>query len=144
MRRDAVKSRFIESKRRRDGNDVAAAKAWGETGTVKGLKVTKVIPFEGEAVLFELQPNSSDLNPPRGTVRGRTVIIGMEVAEHETETAVKYIEQMVASLQQYIGWQSDAISQHNASLPTLASTLIAERRARLNKASDLASRLGGG
>lgn len=117
---------------------------WGETDTVKGLKVTKVIPFEGEAVLFELQPSSSNLNPPRGIVRGKTVIVGMEVAEYETDAAVRYIDEMVASLQQYIGWQSDAIAQHNASLPALACALIAERRARLSRASDLASRLGGG
>ena len=116
---------------------------WGETGTIKGLKVTKIIPFTGEAALFELQPSSSDLNPPRGTVRGKAVIVGMEVAEQETDAAVRYIDETVASLQQYIGWQLDAITQHNASLPGLARALIAERRARLSKASDLASRLGG-
>ena len=117
---------------------------WGETGTIKGLKVTKVVPFDGEAALFGLQPSSSDLNPPRGIVRGKTVSVGMAVAEHETEAAVGYIDEMVASIQQYISWQSDAVEQHNASLPGLARALIAERRARLSKASDLASRLGGG
>ena len=117
---------------------------WGETGTIKGLKVTKVIPFEGEAALFELQPSSSDLNPPRGIVRGQTLIVGMEVAESETEAAVRYADDTVASIQQYIGWQSEAIAQHNEILPSLVSTLLAERRTRLSKASDLANRLGGG
>jgi hypothetical protein len=51
----------------------------GETGRIKGLRVTKVIPFEGEAVLFNLQPSSSDLYPPRGVVQGTNLTLGMDV-----------------------------------------------------------------
>jgi hypothetical protein len=116
--------------------------SWDEYVEEKGMKVTKTIPFEGEKALFELQPDTYDLNPPRGEIRGNILIIGMEVPDSQTEKAARYIEDTVAAVVEYIERQSHAISKHNAALPNLANARIAERRARLTKASDLADRLG--
>lgn len=116
---------------------------FGDTATIAGLRVTKVVPFNGEAQFFQLQPNTWDMNPPRGEVRGQKLIVGMEVRESESESAVQYIEQTIARVQEYIGRQQGQIDEHNAQLPGVAAAAIQRRRASVGKASDLAARLRG-
>lgn len=124
--------------RRLDVQDV-----FGGRATVNGLRITKAIPFEGDAALFELQPDTFDMNPPRGEVRGNRVIVGMVVRENESENAIRYIEETVADIEKYIGRQAEAIAQHNAAVPGTALAAIQRRRATLGKASEIASRLSG-
>lgn len=116
---------------------------FGDTATIPGLRVTKVVPFDGEAPLFKLQPNTWDMNPPRGDVRGQNLIVGMDVRESESESAVQHIEQTIARVQEHIGCQQGQIDEHNAQLPNVATMAIQRRRASLGKASDLAARLRG-
>jgi ribosomal protein L29 len=122
---------------------VTVQDVFGGTATIPGLRVTKVIPFDGEAQFFNLQPNTWDMNPPRGEVRGNKLIVGMEVRESESESAVQYIEQTIARVQEQIGRQQGQIDEHNAQLPGVAATAIQRRRASLGKVSDLAARLRG-
>ena len=113
------------------------------TVTVPGLRVTKIVPFDGEAQFFKLQPNTWDMNPPRGEVRGNKLIVGMDIRESESEAAVQYIEQTLANVQKCIGRQAGQIDEYNAQLPRVAAAAIQRRRASLGKASDLAARLRG-
>ncbi|MBV8686904.1 MAG: hypothetical protein JOZ90_11030 [Alphaproteobacteria bacterium] len=117
---------------------------FGDRAMVDGFRITKAIPFDGDAVLFELQPNQFDLSPPRGEVRGDRVIVGMEVRASAAAEAERYINEQVADIQKYIGWQADAIAQHNAALPGAAMMAIQRRRANSDKASEIARRLSGG
>ncbi|MBV1824825.1 hypothetical protein [Komagataeibacter oboediens] len=110
---------------------------------VDGLDVTKTIPFDGDPQLFDLRPNQFDLNPPRGEVRGRKLIIGMGVRESESETAVRHIEATLAAVETYLSRQADAIDAYNAALPGAALSLIQQRRGTFGAASDIASRLSG-
>jgi hypothetical protein len=113
------------------------------SATVSGLRVTQKIPFDGEAELFRLQPNTYDYNPPRGEVSGTTLILGMEVRETEAEQAIQYIEETRKTVQTWIDRQSGQLEQHNAALPEAAIAAVQRRRATLGKASDIASRLSG-
>lgn len=116
---------------------------FGGQVSVDGLRVTKTIPFSGDAVLFELQPDQSGLNPPRGTVLGQNVIIGMEVRQSQGEEAVRYIEETLSEIETCIGRQAPAIETHNAALPSAALKHIQRRRTTFGAASDIASRLSG-
>lgn len=116
---------------------------FGGTANVPGLRVTKIVPFDGEAAFFNMTPNSWDTNPPRGEVRGQKLIVGMEVRESESESAVQYIEKTLTRVQEHIGRQQGQIDEYNAQLPAIAATAIQRRRGSLGKASDLAARLRG-
>ena len=122
---------------------VTVQDVFGGSAKIPGLRVTKVVPFDGEEQFFKLQPNTWDMNPPRGEVRGHKLIVGMEVRESESESAVQYIEQTIARVQEHIGRQQGQIDEHNAQLPGVAAAAIQRRRESLGKASDLAARLRG-
>lgn len=122
---------------------VTVQSVFGDTVTIPGMRVTKVVPFDGEAQFFKLRPNTWDMNPPRGEVRGQKLILGMEIGESESESAVQYIEQTIARVQEHVGRQQGQIDEHNAQLPGVTAAAIQRRRASLGKASDLAARLRG-
>lgn len=116
---------------------------FGENVTVPGLSVSKVVPFDGEAAFFDLKPNTWDMNPPYGQVRGRTLVVGMEVRESDSESAVQHIEETLTKVQTNIDRQKSQIAEYNNQLPGAVAGAIERRRATLGKASDLAARLRG-
>lgn len=138
--------------------DLAAAKAsveevqvevhdrWGyERGPVRvpGLRATKSIPFTGEEDLWRLRTNPWNMNPPRGDVRGRKLIIGIEVATQQADEAAKYIDDTIAQLPEYLERQAAQLTPYNSGLAGNAMQWIKMRRARLGTANDLLKKLGG-
>ncbi|MDF3813229.1 MULTISPECIES: hypothetical protein [Rhodopseudomonas] len=138
--------------------DLAAAKAnveevqvevhdrWGyERGPIRvpGLRATKSIPFTGEEDLWRLRTNPWNMNPPRGDIRGRNLIIGIEVAAQQADEAAKYIEDTIAQLLEYLQRQAAQLAPYNAGLAGNAMQWIKMRRARLGTANDLLKKLGG-
>lgn len=122
---------------------VTVTDMFGDRVSVDGLDVTKAIPFEGDPNLFKLQPDQSDLNPPRGAVSGKKLVLGMEVRQSDAEAAVRHIEQTLSQVEKYIAWQAEAIAAYNAALPLAATPFIQRRRRALGAASDIARRLSG-
>lgn len=116
---------------------------FGDPVSVDGFDVTKSIPFDGDPSLFELQPDQFNLNPPRGTVSGKKLILRMHVRQSDVEVAVRHIDETLAQVETCITRQGQAIYAHNAALPGAALPHIQRRRDALAAASDIASRLSG-
>jgi uncharacterized coiled-coil protein SlyX len=123
--------------------NVEVRDVFGGTATVPGLRVAKVVPFDGEEGLFKLTPNQWDTNPPRGQVRGNTLTVGMEVRASEDEQAIQYIEQTLASVQVYIDRQKAQLDEYNQQLPAAVRSAVERRRGTLGRASSVADRLRG-
>jgi hypothetical protein len=116
---------------------------FGERARVKGLRATKAIPFSGDADLWHLRPNQYDFNPPRAEVRGKTIVIGMEVREQEADQAVAHIDSTITKIHQYIQRQEDQLSVFNTNLPAQILPRLEQRRGRLGTAADLLKKLQG-
>jgi hypothetical protein len=110
---------------------------------VPGLLATKSIRFNGDPSLWHLRTNPFTMNPPRGQVRGNTLIIGIAVPARQANEAARYIEQTIAQIPEWLQRQEAQIAQHNASLAAQAMQWIRARRQRLGSASDLLKKLGG-
>jgi hypothetical protein len=116
---------------------------FGDFAQVKGLSATKEIPFTGEEDLWHLRPSSFDLNPPRGEVGGKTIVVGIEVTEDQSDQAVAYVADTIKKIQENIERQNVQIKPFNDSLPSLIHPVVQQRRARLGKAADLLKKLQG-
>lgn len=110
---------------------------------VPGLLATKTIPFKGDPELWRLRTNPYSLNPPRGEIRGNTLVIGIAVPAQQTDEAARYIDQTIGEIPEYLQRQEAQIARHNASLAGHAMQWIKLRRERLGSASDLLKKLGG-
>jgi len=142
-RAEPIILKLAESKGGAEPKQIAVQNVFGERVVVPGLLITQTIPFDGEAQFFHLCPNQFDQNPPHGTIRGKTLILGMEVRESDAETAMKHIEETRTKVQTWIDRQAGEIAEHNQQLPGVAIEAIKRRRATFSKASDIASRLSG-
>ncbi|WP_036263117.1 hypothetical protein [Methylocapsa aurea] len=115
----------------------------GGTVRVAGLMATKTIPFSGDSMLWSLRTNPYNLNPPRGVVRGQNLVIGITVRVQQADEAKRYIDDVIARLPEYLGWQRSQIETYNNGLTGRAMPRIQERRARLSQASDVLKKLQG-
>jgi hypothetical protein len=115
--------------------------AWRERVRVSGLRIAKAIPFSGDPQLWQLAPSTFDLNPPRGTIRGNAVVIGMEVPTEQNQQAVDYINETVSKIQTYIERQRPQIDTFNASLVAKVQSVLQARRQRLGAAADVLKKL---
>ena len=109
------------------------------SGTVRvnGLRATKSIPFQGMPDLWCMQTNPYDLNPPRGTVHGRTLELGIEVRAGEDAAVAEHIKGTIANVLECIGRQAVQIATFNKALPTNVASTVSGRRARLSAAHAL-------
>jgi hypothetical protein len=110
---------------------------------VPGLLATKSIPFRGDPGLWQLRTNPFTMNPPRGEVRGNTLVIGISVPTQRADEGARYIEQTITQIPEYLQRQEAQIAQYNGSLAQHAMQWISARRQRLGSASDLLKKLGG-
>jgi hypothetical protein len=110
---------------------------------VPGLLATKSIPFKGDPGIWSLRTNPFTMNPPRGEVRGNTLIVGISVPTAQADEGARYISQAIAQIPQYLQLQEAQIAQHNGLLAQHAMQWIKARRQRLGSASDMLKKLGG-
>lgn len=108
---------------------------------VAGFRVTKTVPFTGDPELWKLRTNPYHHNPPRGEVRGRSLIIGIEVPAQQTDEAERYIDRTIGALPEWLGRSRAQVEAHNARIASLVMPFVQQRRARLAQASDLLKKL---
>lgn len=109
----------------------------GGTVRVNGLRATKSIPFRGMRDLWWMQTNPYDMNPPRGTVRGNDLELGIEVRAGEDAAVPEYVNSTIANVLECIGRQAAQIAAFNSALPPGIASAVSGRRTRLNAASAL-------
>ena len=108
---------------------------------VAGLRATKSIPFTGDPALWRLRTNPFDLNPPRGEVRGRKLVVGIEVPTQRFDEAKRYIDETVAALPEWLARSQAQVEAHNARIFAIALPIVQQRAARLGQAADLLKKL---
>ena len=100
------------------------------------------IPFTGEAVVFNFQPNQFDLNRPRATIDGQEVMIVLE-QKHPDATALNYqLQQTTASIEKYLSWLREMTEPFNAQLVDFARNAITRRKQKVEKDTDVLAALG--
>lgn len=109
---------------------------------VPGERVEVRVPFEGESELFYCQPNSSTTSPPRGIIEKNELVLRYESPSDTPREVRPLVDQTLAEIEKYLGWQRSMIDAHNSALPAAAEQAIEQRRSRLLAQSQRAASLG--
>jgi len=109
---------------------------------VPGERVEVRVPFEGEAELFYAKANTFSLNPPRAVVEKNELVMRFDTPSDQPRDVRPLVDQTLADIEEYLGWQRRMIDAHNAGLPAFAEQAIQQRRARLLAQSQRAEALG--
>ena len=69
-----------------------------------GYRVVVHIPFEGDAEVFSLQPSSFTLNPPRGRVTDRELVLTIEYARDIQPNIDGQVSSFIGGVSQWLGF----------------------------------------
>lgn len=109
---------------------------------VPGERTEVRVPFEGDPELFYSQPNMMSSSPPRAVIEGNELVLRYESPSDAPRDVRPLIEQTLAEIEQFLGWQRSLIEAHNNGLPGAAEQAIQHRRDRLLAQSQRAAALG--
>src|SRR5258708_3466170 len=107
--------------------------------TIPATSFTIHVPFTGNAELLGVEPNTGNMNPPHGSVRGSEVILEWQGPPGETTQVKAWFDQIKQQLKNYGGWSKQDCDQFNAALPGKISGWLKARKDRLEKNRDTAS-----
>ena len=109
---------------------------------VPGERTEVRVPFEGEAELFYAQANTWSTNPPRAIIERNELVLRYDTPSDAPSDVRPLIDQALNAIEQYLGWQSGMLAEHNNALPAAAEESIRQRRERLLAQSQRAASLG--
>ena len=104
----------------------------GQRVDVPGTRVEWRIPFAGDSNLFKLRPSQFTLNPPRGNVRGQTIVLSHEGRAPLDAGKVKSeLDRTLKDVQKYLGSQRTEIEQFNEQLRKDLNSALQQRREKV-------------
>lgn len=110
--------------------------------TLSATQFAIVVPFEGEASLFQLRPNRWTSSPPRAEVRGHELAFNF-IMHQPNETALKIeFEGELRSIKNYLSATDSMVKTFNASLQGIVRECVDRRRQRLLTAKNTTAALG--
>jgi TIR domain len=94
---------------------------------IAGTEITFVVPFTGDAGLFDVQPSSYTLNPPIGEVHRGEIHLIYAVVDSQFNVEAE-AERNITSIKQYLDNMRPAADQLKIELGQLATALLEQRK----------------
>lgn len=108
---------------------------------VTGTEVIVEVPFSGDPQMFKVRPSTYDSGPPRGEVRGTTLLFRFWSDNPHPEKLRSELDRWLADVKRYLQWQRDSFKGFNDALADSARTAITRRREKLLANQNLVSGL---
>lgn len=116
---------------------------FGRYINVKRNYITFAIPFSGDHGLFDLQPDTYTLSPPRGKVISQPKELHITLSDSGDATFIKQeLQRQLASIQSYLGYQRQSLTVWNNSLHSLAESTFRSRKNKFLADAGVAESLG--
>ncbi len=116
---------------------------------IPGIRIVVFIPFHGDQSLWQLQPSTYNLSPPRGTIRanrdgrsGTLEIVIEQPADQPPEQIKSSLDEITKNIAFFITNQRNDLNGYGAQLRREVASAVADRKARLSKHDGLADLLG--
>ena len=109
---------------------------------VTGTEVIVEVPFSGDPQMFWVRPSTYDTGPPRGEVRGGTLIFRYWSEAPQANRLRSDIDRWLVDIKRYLQWQRETFKDFNGALAANARTAINSRREKLLANQNLVAGLG--
>lgn len=109
---------------------------------VTGIKATIAIPFEGDAELFKVMPNSYTNSRPSGDIVGTEIRLTYSQAEPNAAAIKNAYTKTVQEIKQYLDWQRPSAEEFNKELEILVRQRILDRKNKLTSGAGMIDSLG--
>lgn len=109
---------------------------------ILGTEIEVSVPFTGEAEGFTIQPTTYSLNPPRGTIRDRALILSITGIDLESSSVRQEIDSRLDRIESYLCSLRGSAKRLNSELDSIARQCIEQRREKLLADQYLVASLG--
>ena len=109
---------------------------------IPGTIIEIIVPFDGDAEVFNIQPTSYTLNPPIADVRGDRLIIKVIGSDLKADKVRSEIDKTISDIKMYLNTLNENAKGLNDQLRNLANSLIQRRREKLLSDQNLVASLG--
>jgi hypothetical protein len=109
---------------------------------VTGNEISLEVSFEGDPQMFRVQPNTYNMNPPRGVVHNNSLTFTIWGDNLTSDQVRSQIDEWLQSIRQHLQWQRDSFRAFSEALPREARQAIEQRREQLLRNQNLVASLG--
>jgi hypothetical protein len=109
---------------------------------VNGTKTVIALPFEGDAELFKVQPNTYTTTHPVGEIASNEIRLTYMQAEPNAEAVKRDYLKTLGEIKQYLDWQRPTVDEFNKQLDSLVRQRLVERKGKLKAGSAMLEGLG--
>lgn len=95
---------------------------------VQGTTFSIVVPFDGDADLFRLQPSSYYMQTYHGEIQGQTLVLQHSRHDHDQAAVNADFTQRLKVIQEYLDRQRVEVEAWNRDLPKKAMALLEQRK----------------
>lgn len=109
---------------------------------LNGTKTIIAMPFDGDAELFKVQPNTYTTTYPAGEISGKEIRLTYMQAEPNAEAVKRDYMKTLGEIKQYLDWQRPSADQFNNQLDSLVRQRVSDRKGKLKAGSAMLDGLG--
>ncbi|WP_038974153.1 hypothetical protein [Bradyrhizobium genomosp. III] len=116
---------------------------YGRNISVPAMQISLTVPFEGNGMFFEYQPNTKTSMPPSARVLStKNLVMTVSGRSLDGPKVRAEFEQNLSEIERWLGWQREMAKPHNENLRKNALQEIEARRKRLLDARSMAASIG--
>jgi len=137
--------RLIEEKATYDREPTQMPDPFGHFDIVPGVKITLIIPFEGDSDLFGVRPTSGHISPPSGSVISKTELSLSEEfrTEDDNAQAAKHaFDRRIEKIRYHLTTLTSDCETLKKHLCQTARRLIEARQAEIRKDEEFGKAMG--
>ena len=108
----------------------------------KGTANKFIVPFSGDASLFDYRPSTSTLASICASVSGNELIYSYETTSHDAKGIRTRFDRDLVNTRQHVEWINADVSSYNASVRANAQSAIHRRKQKILANRGLVSELG--
>jgi hypothetical protein len=86
-------------------------------------KVTVSVPFEGDALLFDLRPSSFTFSPPRAVVHDQQIDFDVESDGEDEAEVLNEVRDKLSTVELWLSWTEKDVAEYNCRVNELTSWL---------------------
>jgi hypothetical protein len=100
------------------------------------------VPFEGNADLFQIRPDTYTSAPPRAEIGKGELLLHYVRTDHDAAAVTRESEKTIKEIKDYLSWLQQSVAPHNHQMKELVRSHVKQRKERLLKDANMAEAIG--
>jgi hypothetical protein len=109
---------------------------------IQGTRTVIAVPFEGDAELFKVRPNTFSTSVPTAEIVGQEIRLTYDQVEPNGDAIKTAYTNTLEEIKKYLDWQRSSANEFNSQLEQLARQRFSERKQTIAAGAAIIDALG--